>query len=71
MDCDAHESLCGEDRWDIEGIPAIKVARGETVHDYVGPRDAAPIAEFMRKVAAFDPDDYDEDDEEVTPDARL
>ncbi|CAN0561305.1 unnamed protein product, partial [Laminaria digitata] len=57
VDCDANEVLCREDRWDIEGFPAVKVVRGSTVHDYRGPRFASDIAAFMRQVAAFGPEE--------------
>eukprot|EP00752_Nemacystus_decipiens_P002737 g2556.t1 len=78
VDCDANEDLCDEDRWDIEGLPAVKVMRGGKggpVHDYYGPRKAADIVTFMRQVAAlpppdfgasvaFDDDDFDSEDDE-------
>lgn len=53
VNCDANEDLCDQDRWDIEGLPAVKVMRGGEggpVHDYNGPRTAADIAAFMRQV---------------------
>ena len=53
MNCDANEDLCDEDRWDIEGLPAVKVMRGGKggpVHDYNGPRRAPDIVAFMRQV---------------------
>ncbi|CAN0177612.1 unnamed protein product, partial [Hapterophycus canaliculatus] len=52
VNCDANESLCDEDRWDLEGFPAIKVVRGGVrgpIHDYSGPRLAGDIAAFMRQ----------------------
>lgn len=67
VNCDANEDLCREDRWDLAGYPAVKVVRGNTVHDYIGPWNARNIAAFMRQVAAFDPDDEstDEEDDEL------
>lgn len=53
VDCDTNEDLCDEDRWDIEGLPAVKVMRGGKggpVHDYNGPRRAPDIVGFMRQV---------------------
>lgn len=57
VNCDENEALCRQDRWDIEGYPAVKVVRGSIVHDYHGPRFAPDIAAFMRQVAAFGPGD--------------
>lgn len=48
--------MCDEDRWDLVGLPAIKVVQGTTVNDYTGARAADDIAAFMREVAAFEPD---------------
>ncbi|CAN0016129.1 unnamed protein product [Scytosiphon promiscuus] len=74
VNCDANESLCDEDRWDLEGFPAIKVIRGGLhgpIHDYGGPRLAGDIAAFMRQVAALPPpedaegDVFDDDDDDA------
>ncbi|CAM9916407.1 unnamed protein product [Pylaiella littoralis] len=66
VDCDAYQSLCDEDKWDIGELPAIKVARGGEsgpIHDYSGPRSAADIAAFMRQVAAYSSPELDHADD--------
>ena len=69
IDCDANETLCEEDRWDIAAYPTIKIVRGgTTVHDYSGPGNAGDIARFMRQLALLDAAGNDGDGEEYFDD---
>eukprot|EP00903_Cladosiphon_okamuranus_P012417 g11636.t1 len=68
VNCDENEDLCDEDRWDIEGLPAVKVIRGGKggpIHDYNGPRRAPDIVAFMRQVAAFPIPEVGFDDDDL------